>query len=87
MKVNCLHCGHGFAVDNSYSDYEGLLRCPTCAGLLEARFEDGLVRSVRPGSLASHPPSHQSPHQTAHQAAHPAGDQPSTETGTIREAA
>lgn len=51
MKMNCLHCGHAFGVDDSYSDYEGLLKCPTCGGLLDARIEDGMIRSVRPGSL------------------------------------
>jgi len=55
MKINCLHCGHAFGVDDSYCDYEGLLRCPTCAGLLDARIEDGLVRAVRPGSLEPRP--------------------------------
>lgn len=53
MKVNCLFCGHAFGVDASYCDYEGLLRCSTCGGLLDVRFQDGLVRSVRPGSLSS----------------------------------
>jgi hypothetical protein len=51
MKVNCIHCGHAFGVDESYSDYEGLLRCGTCAGLLDVRIADGLIRAVRPGSL------------------------------------
>lgn len=56
MKINCLHCGHGFAIDDSYCDYEGLLKCPTCGGLLDARIRDGMVRSIRPGSLAAPPP-------------------------------
>ncbi|MEO0512555.1 MAG: hypothetical protein AAF108_06615 [Planctomycetota bacterium] len=51
MKINCLHCGHAFGVDDSYCDYEGLLRCPTCGGMLEARIEDGLVKAVRLGFL------------------------------------
>lgn len=55
MRVNCLHCGHAFGLDVSYSDYEGMLRCPTCGGLLDARIEDGLIRSVRLGMLASPP--------------------------------
>jgi hypothetical protein len=57
MKINCLHCGHAFGVDDSYCDYEGLLKCPTCAGLLEARIQDGMIRSVRPGSFAPPPPA------------------------------
>lgn len=55
MKVNCLHCGHAFGVDDSYCDYEGLLKCPTCGGLLDARIQDGMIRSVRPGSLTPQP--------------------------------
>ncbi len=55
MKINCLYCGHGFAIDDSYCDYEGLLRCATCGGLLHARIEDGMIRSVRPGSLSMPP--------------------------------
>ncbi|MEL6499004.1 MAG: hypothetical protein AAF937_01780 [Planctomycetota bacterium] len=61
MRVNCLHCGHAFGLDASYSDYEGMLRCPTCGGLLEARIEDGLIRGVRLGSLAAPPSGHGSP--------------------------
>jgi hypothetical protein len=52
MKISCLYCGHAFGVDDAYCDYEGLLRCNTCDGLMEVRIQDGLVRSARPGSLA-----------------------------------
>ncbi|GAB4552487.1 MAG: hypothetical protein Tsb0013_14780 [Phycisphaerales bacterium] len=51
MKINCIHCGHGFSVDDSYCEYEGILRCGTCSGVLDVRIEDGLVRAVRPGAL------------------------------------
>lgn len=64
MKINCLHCGHGFGVDDSYSDYEGLLRCGTCGGLLDTRIEDGMIKSVRPGSMEMQPIA-QSPRQHA----------------------
>ncbi|MEM7622545.1 MAG: hypothetical protein AAF235_05015 [Planctomycetota bacterium] len=57
MKINCISCGHGFGVDDSYADYEGLLRCATCAFLLDVKIEDGMIRAVRPGSLeAALPP-------------------------------
>jgi DNA-directed RNA polymerase subunit RPC12/RpoP len=62
MKINCIHCGHAFALDGSYADYEGLIRCPTCGGLLDVRIQDAMVRAVRPGSLtpqsfANHAPA------------------------------
>ncbi len=60
MKVNCLYCGHAFGIDDSYCDYEGLLRCATCSGLLDVVVTDGLIRSVRPGSLTQ--PQNHAPH-------------------------
>ena len=87
MKINCLHCGHAFGVDDSYCDYEGLLKCPTCAGLLEARIQDGMVRSVRPGSFAA-PPAEPAPAPaTQAQALSPASVQAQVQAATqeIRE--
>jgi hypothetical protein len=55
MRINCLFCGHAFAIDDAYSDYEGLLRCNTCDGLLEVRIEEGFVKRAVPGSLAAPP--------------------------------
>jgi len=57
MKINCIHCGHRFELDDSYSDYEGLVRCPTCAGLLMLRIEDGMVKSAMPGTFAAAAPA------------------------------
>ena len=55
MKINCISCGHGFGIDDSYADYEGLLRCATCAYLLDVKIEDGMIRGVKPGSLEAPP--------------------------------
>lgn len=47
MKVNCLSCG--FAVDlddDSYSDYEGQIRCYTCGALLDVKAEEGKLKKV-----------------------------------------
>ena len=55
MRVNCLYCGHAFGVDDSYCDYEGLLRCATCSGLLDVVIADGLIRTVRQGALTQPP--------------------------------
>ncbi len=59
MKINCLHCGHSFGIDHSYADYEGLLKCGTCGELLDVRIDDGMVKSVRPGSFHAPPPQPQ----------------------------
>ena len=62
MKINCLHCGHGFRLDEyTYQDYEGILRCGTCAGLLDVRIEEGILKACRPGSLT--PPPAPAPQQ------------------------
>ena len=61
MKINCIHCGHAFGIDASYSDYEGLLRCATCGGMLDVRLEDGLIKAVRPGAFSIPAPPAASP--------------------------
>lgn len=51
MKINCLHCGHKQDLGDAYDDYEGLIRCPTCAGLLDIRSVDGQMKACRPGTF------------------------------------
>lgn len=48
MKINCLHCGHRFELDDAYSDYEGAVRCPVCGGMSRLRIQDGLVKAAEP---------------------------------------
>ncbi|MEM0982468.1 MAG: hypothetical protein AAGI17_00805 [Planctomycetota bacterium] len=50
MQINCLHCRHKFDLGKAYDDYEGLVKCSTCAGLLDIKTEDGGVRAVRFGT-------------------------------------
>ncbi|MEM1164817.1 MAG: hypothetical protein AAGI30_00840 [Planctomycetota bacterium] len=60
MKINCIHCGHNFSIDAAYDDYEGLVRCSTCGGLLEIKTSSGALRAVRPGAIhgsAQHAPA------------------------------
>jgi hypothetical protein len=52
MKINCLGCGHAFDLSDAYDDYEGLVRCNTCAEMLMIRTEDARVRSVLPADMA-----------------------------------
>lgn len=51
MKVNCLWCGHGFGLSDAYDNYAGMVRCPTCGGLLSIQSEDAELRSVTPTTL------------------------------------
>ena len=47
MKINCLSCGHYVDLDDSYSDYEGQIKCYACNAILEVKLSEGNVRSVR----------------------------------------
>lgn len=57
MKVNCLSCGHSIDLDESYSDYEGAIKCYACAAIVEVKLVDGHVKAVklpeRPGRAAT----------------------------------
>ena len=47
MKINCLSCGHTIDLDETYSDYEGQVKCYACSALLEIKLEESLVKSVK----------------------------------------
>jgi hypothetical protein len=47
MKINCLSCGHNICLDETYSDYEGQVKCYTCSALLEIKLEESLAKSVK----------------------------------------
>lgn len=47
MKINCLSCGHGVALDETYSDYEGPVKCYACAALLDVKLTEGRIQSVK----------------------------------------
>jgi DNA-directed RNA polymerase subunit N (RpoN/RPB10) len=47
MKINCLSCGHKVDLDDAYDAYQGLIRCLTCAAMMEIKTEEGQLRSVR----------------------------------------
>ena len=51
MRVNCLNCGHKFDLGDAYDDYEGLVKCSTCATLLDIKTEDGSIKAVRFGMV------------------------------------
>ena len=47
IKINCLSCGHNIDLDETYSDYEGQVKCYSCSALLEIKLEEGLVKAVK----------------------------------------
>lgn len=57
MKINCLHCGHKFDLGDAYDDYDGMVRCATCGGLLDIKTQDGSVRSMRFAAAPTAQPS------------------------------
>lgn len=46
MKINCVSCGHNMALDDAYDNFEGMVKCYVCGGLLEVKTEEGQVKSV-----------------------------------------
>ena len=47
MKINCLSCGHNIDLDDSYSDYEGQVKCFACSALLEIKLDQGNIKKVQ----------------------------------------
>ena len=47
MKINCLSCGHTIDLDETYSDYEGQVKCYACSALLEIKLVECLIKSVK----------------------------------------
>ncbi len=47
MKINCLSCGHNIDLDESYSDYEGEIKCYACNATVEVKLSEGRVKSAK----------------------------------------
>lgn len=47
MKINCLSCGHSFAISDAYDDYDGCVKCWICGTLLTIRTEEGILKSLK----------------------------------------
>ena len=48
MKVNCLSCGHTIDLeDETYSDYDGAIKCYACGAIVEVKLVEGHLKSVR----------------------------------------
>jgi predicted RNA-binding Zn-ribbon protein involved in translation (DUF1610 family) len=46
MRINCLSCGHKVELDDTYSDFEGPIKC-LCGALLEIRTEEGMLKAIK----------------------------------------
>jgi len=49
MKINCISCGHTLSLDEAYDDFDGLVKCYVCGGLLEIKTCQGKIYSVTMG--------------------------------------
>ena len=47
IKINCLSCGHTISLDETYSDYEGQVKCYACSALLEIKLVECMIKSVK----------------------------------------
>ena len=46
IKIHCLSCGHTLDLDETYSDYEGQVKCYACSVLLEVKMEENLIKKL-----------------------------------------
>ena len=47
MKINCVSCGHSIFLDDTYDDFEGLIKCYVCGGLFEIKTIEGKLKKVK----------------------------------------
>lgn len=48
MKINCLSCGFKVDIDDdTYSDYDGDIKCYVCGATLRILTEDGKLKSSK----------------------------------------
>jgi hypothetical protein len=52
MQIDCIACGHGFALNAEYLDHQGIEKCPACRSLVRVSARGGAVLSVMPFVLA-----------------------------------
>jgi hypothetical protein len=45
--LNCISCGHAINLhEEVYADYEGLIKCDTCAAVLHVKMQEGKLKSM-----------------------------------------
>ena len=47
IRLRCLTCGHQVDLADTYEEYDGLIRCWTCGGLLDVSIREGRLRAMR----------------------------------------
>ncbi len=52
MKVICISCGHGLPLDETYEDYEGLIKCYVCGALMEIKMSEGKLQALNLPTLS-----------------------------------
>ena len=55
MKLNCISCGHNIDLDDSYGEYQGLIKCYVCNAVLSVKIEEGNIKSVDLRNLTKTP--------------------------------
>jgi uncharacterized Zn finger protein len=47
LRLNCIHCGSFINLhEDVYADYEGLIKCDACGGILNIKIQDGKLKSM-----------------------------------------
>jgi uncharacterized Zn finger protein len=47
LRLNCISCGHFINLhEDVYADYEGLIKCDACGGILNIKIQEGKLKSM-----------------------------------------
>ena len=47
LRLNCISCGHFINLhEDVYADYEGLIKCDACGGILNINIQEGKLKSM-----------------------------------------
>lgn len=55
MKINCVSCGHSIFLDDAYDDFDGLVKCYVCSGLLHIKTAEGKIKAIGLASMERSP--------------------------------
>lgn len=66
MKIICISCGHGLALDEAYDDFGGLIKCYVCGALLEIRTAAGKLQGLNIAANLSRGSRPETDHANSH---------------------
>lgn len=47
LRLNCISCGRFINLhEDVYADYEGLIKCDACGGILNIKIQEGKLKSM-----------------------------------------